>query len=616
MFDFQHLFFRKDFFHMDWQKRTYCNHLTGQDKNKTVLLFGWVDTVRDHGQLLFIHLRDITGIVQVVFNSQVNKPCYDLAQSLRSEFVVQIEGVVLERSEDTKNKNLATGEIEISAQTLTILNTSETPPFMISEKDNLGNDIKSNLVVDEDVRMTYRYLDLRRSSMQTNLVKRYQILRDMRNVLDAKGFIEIETPYLTKSTPEGARDYLVPSRIHPNHFYALPQSPQLFKQLLMVSGFERYFQIVRCFRDEDLRPNRQPEFTQLDLEASFIDESFIFELIEELITTIFKAEKITLKKPFQRLTYETAMNTYGSDAPDLRFGLEFVDATSVFQNTSYKIFRGVLDGGGVIKGFNIKGQAETLSKNVLQNEWAMNVIQKMGGKGMTWMKVIHGALESNIVQFFSAAEQADLIQKMKAENGDVLILVADKHLKQVNEILGRFRLFVAEYLKLFKPNDFQVCWVTDFPLFEKKQGRIESVHHPFTQASGDILHASESELLNLKARAYDIVINGVEIGGGSIRNHDLKTQERVFEILGFGAKEIKDRFGFFVNALKFGAPPHGGLALGVDRLVAMILNTPSIRDVIAFPKNRVAVCPLSKAPSLVDDGQLAELHLKYFKNLA
>jgi aspartyl-tRNA synthetase len=384
----------------------------------------------------------------------------------------------------------------------------------------------------------------------------------------------------------------------------------------MIGGFDRYFQVAKCFRDEDLRPNRQPEFTQLDLEASFIDESFIYELIEEIIVKIFATEQIKITAPFTHLPYDEAMNKYGSDAPDLRFGLELVDVTDVFVNTTYKIFRNVLDGKGVIKGFNIKGQAEVLTKNILQNDYAMEVIPRLGGKGMTWMKVIDGTLQSNIVQFFSAEEQANLIKTMQAENGDVLIFIADKPLAKVNEILGRFRLFVAEKLNLIDEKVFNVCWVTDFPLFEKKQGKVDAVHHPFTQANQNILEIkSEEELLQLKARAYDLVINGVEIGGGSIRNHDIKVQERVFEILGFNKEEIEEKFGFFLNAFKYGAPPHGGLALGVDRLISMILNTSSIREVIAFPKNRMAVCPLSKAPAVVEEKQIAELHLKYHKNI-
>lgn len=598
---------------MEWRNRRYCSQITLADRDQSVLLFGWVDTVRDHGQLLFIHLRDISGVVQVVFDPQKHADFYAEAQRLRSEFVVQIEGTVFERAEDTKNKNLSTGDIEILATRLEILNNAEPPPFLISEKEIME---QNPIQVDEEIRLKYRYLDLRRIPMQQNMIKRYKILKLMRDYLDQKGFIEIETPYLTKSTPEGARDYLVPSRVHENQFYALPQSPQLFKQLLMISGFDRYFQVAKCFRDEDLRPNRQPEFTQLDLEASFIDESFMYELIEGLIGAVLKSEQINLTPPFPHISYDDAMNRYGSDAPDLRFGLELVDVTVVFKDTQYKIFRSVLDANGVIKGFNIKGQADVLTKNLLQNEWAMSTIQKMGAKGMTWMKVIDGTLQSNIVQFFSEAEQRQLMDAMHAENGDVLIFIADSPLKKVNEILGRFRLFVAEYLNWIDPNQFAACWVTDFPLFERKQGKIEAVHHPFTQGNQNLLELTEdADILNVKARAYDLVINGNEIGGGSIRNHNLKVQERVFEILGFTEAEIQEKFGFFIQAFKYGAPPHGGLALGVDRLVSIILKTQSIREVIAFPKNRMALCPMSKAPSFVDAHQLEELNLIFHKSL-
>jgi len=602
---------------MNWENRVYCDHLSLKEKGKRVCLYGWVDIVRDHGGLLFMHLRDVSGIVQVVFDQDVNKDAYRLANSLRSEYVVEVQGLVSERSDETKNKSIQTGEIEIQVESLVILNKAKTPPFLISEKELVDVDTGKPIgAVDEDIRLKYRYLDLRRVEMKQNIIKRHQIVKGIRDFFDANHFFEIETPFLTKSTPEGARDYLVPSRIHENLFYALPQSPQLFKQLLMVSGFDRYFQIVRCFRDEDLRPNRQPEFTQLDLEASFIDEKFIYGLLEKLMVRVFGAQDIQFSGPFIYLPYEEAMNKYGSDKPDLRYGLELVEVSDVFKETGYKIFKMIMDQGGTIKGLNIKGQAEALTKNILQNDFAMKLIPKFGGKGMSWMKVVNGKLESNIIQFFSEAEQKKLINRMNAEDGDVLVFIADKQKAKVNEILGRFRSYIAERQDFIDQDKFVAAWITEFPLFELKQGKLTSIHHPFTQPKEDILKVTDQkELLKVKSRAYDLVINGEEIGGGSIRIHDFEIQKKIFQILGITKEDMEDKFGFFIKALKYGTPPHGGFALGVDRLVSLILKTDSIRDVIAFPKNRMAICPVSQAPSSVSANQLKELNLKYTKNL-
>ncbi|MFA5879899.1 MAG: aspartate--tRNA ligase [Candidatus Margulisiibacteriota bacterium] len=594
---------------MFWQQRSYCNSHSTKNIGEKVFLYGWVDTIRDHGNLLFIHLKDRSGIIQIVFDPQYNNKIYKIAETLRSEYVLEIIGKVQKRTEDTINKRIKTGEIEVMVDEIKILNSSETPPFIITEKENLLTDTKEISEVDEDIRLKYRYLDLRRPSMQNNLIMRYEFLKIMRHFLDEHGFIEVETPMLTKSTPEGARDYLVPSRIHKNSFYALPQSPQLFKQMLMVAGLDRYFQIARCFRDEDLRPNRQPEFTQLDLEASFIDEEFIYQLIEGIMLELFEKIGVRVASPFLRLSYDDAMNFYGSDCPDLRYDLKFVDVSSELIGCDYKIFQSILAKGGAIKGFVLKNQAENLSKNTLQNEYAMKIIPKLGGKGMTWMKMIDNKLDSNIVQFFSEEHQYKLISKMKVENGDVLILVADYSLKTVNQILGRFRSFLAQELSLINSADFSVLWVTDFPLFEEKDGKFEAMHHPFTQCSENLLELQDKDLAKTKARAYDLVINGEEVGGGSIRNHDLKVQEKMFSLLGIDKSAQEEKFGFFLNALKFGTPPHGGLALGVDRLVSMLLKVPSIREVIAFPKNRVAFCPLTKSPNEVDEKQLKELHL-------
>jgi aspartyl-tRNA synthetase len=593
---------------MSWKQRKFCGEVVEKNIGQTILLNGWVDAIRDHGAVLFLHIRDVTGLVQVVFKPEQTK-AYETAQALRSEWVVEIIGTVHKRDISTFNPHISTGELEVVVDTITILNKAETPPFLISEKG--FGDVQQADLVDEETRLRYRYLDLRRAPMQHNLISRYTFLKMVRDYLHENRFIEIETPVLTKSTPEGARDYLVPSRTHTNKFFALPQSPQLFKQLLMMSGFERYFQIVKCFRDEDLRPNRQPEFTQIDLEASFIDETYIFELLEGLMVLLFKKIGVELSTPFPKITYKDSMEKYGNDRPDLRFGWDMVDVTSVFKNTSYKIFNSIVHSGGLIKGINLKQQASKLSKNVLQDDLAKTLIQKLGAKGLTWMKVENGQLESNIVQFFSETEKNELFPLMKAEDGDVLVFVADTNHATVLQALGQFRTIMAERLGLIAPNTFFPCWVVDFPLFETSaEGSLTSVHHPFTQAQVPLEGLSTTDLLKVNARAYDLVINGEEVGGGSIRIHNWDQQQHIFSLLGLSEADINEKFGFFVKALKFGAPPHGGLALGVDRLISMLLQTESIREVIAFPKNRVAYCPLTQAPDFVSPKQLSDLHIQ------
>jgi aspartyl-tRNA synthetase len=598
---------------MLYQNRTECGILGAQDIGKTVRLKGWVDALRDHGDLLFIHLRDRSGIVQVVFrNDEYTTPeTYKRAGTLKNEYCISVGGKVVERHGETKNPNISTGEIEVIAHDMEILSTAKRIPFSISEKAMVfGDSVKGIDSVSEEIRLKYRYLDLRRPSMQENLIKRYHIYRCIRNFLDEHGFVEVETPMLTKSTPEGARDYLVPSRIHRHRYYALPQSPQLFKQLLMISGFERYFQIVKCFRDEDLRPNRQPEFTQLDIEASFIDEEFMYGTIEELMIRIFAAGEKTLSHPFPRISYEEAMNTYGSDRPDLRFDLPIHEVTDLFTNTSYKIFQHILSSGGAIKGINVKGGSDRLSKNVLQNEYAQKIVPGFGAGGMTWMRVRDGNLESNIVQFFSIEEQKKLIKRFGAQHGDVIMLIADESQRTVNSALGQLRLHVAERLNLIPRNAYSPVWITKFPLFDSSSEGISPNHHPFTLPDRtDFDPGDEEAVLGLHSRSYDIVINGEELGGGSMRISDSNLQHTIFQLLGFSNKEIEERFGFFIRALDYGTPPHGGIALGLDRVVSMILGTSSIRDVIAFPKNRKAFCPLSEAPSPVSDDQLAELGL-------
>jgi aspartyl-tRNA synthetase len=597
---------------MDWRQRIYCGDLTRSDEGKRVLLMGWVDAFRDHGSLRFIHLRDVRGIVQVVFNPEVGKKSYDTAAGLKEEYVIQVRGMVALRRKGNENPNLRTGAIEVLAEEMEVLSLSRTLPFKISEKAiAFGEDIKTNPEkVDEELRLQYRYLDLRRPSAQELFIKRYEIIKCIRAYLDEFHFTEIETPFLTKSTPEGARDYLVPSRVHKGKFYSLPQSPQLFKQLLMMSGMDRYFQIARCFRDEDLRPNRQPEFPQLDLEASFIDEEFIYEMIEELTARMFALGGISLPRPFPRMTYDTAMERYGSDRPDLRFGMAFEEVTGILKETQYAVFKQLLQAGGCIKGFCVKGQADSLSKNVLQNEYAMKIAPSFGAKGMTWMKVANGRLESNVVQFFSKTEQGRLREKFSTEDGDVLIMIADTDRDLVKKVLSALRLHLAERLKLIPEDRYAPLWVTDFPLFELKDGKLASQHHPFTLPDRvDFDPANQQECLTLKSRAYDLVMNGEELGGGSIRIHRMDIQKKIFLALELTEEELEAKFGFFLRALEYGAPPHGGLALGLDRVIAMILKASSIREVIAFPKNRSAFCPLSEAPSFVEASQLKELGL-------
>lgn len=597
---------------MPYHDRLYCGHLSLSDVGSNVTLAGWVDALRDHGEVLFVHLRDRSGIVQVVFSPE-NTPqaVCDQAATLRAEYCVQVTGRVVRRAQGTENPGIATGAVEVAAGSLAILGVSAALPFQISEKSMVaGVVVKPDETVGEDLRLQYRYLDIRRPRIQQHLIQRHRILKTIRDFLDREGFIEVETPMLTKSTPEGARDYLVPSRQFPKTFYALPQSPQLFKQLLMVGGMERYFQIVRCFRDEDLRPNRQPEFTQLDLEASFIDEAYIYTLFEELTARIFKIGGIELPRPFRRMTWLEAMNTAGSDRPDLRFGMTFMDATDLFSETRYGIFRQILERGGCIKGITVKGQSERLSKNVLQNEYAKEIVPGFGAKGMTWMRVMDDGLESNIVQFFSAKERQGIRRRFAAEPGDVLLMIADPSWSLVCKALGQLRLHLAQRLDLIPSDTHVPLWVTEFPLFEAVEGGVTSSHHPFTMPDRTDFDPEDSDdLLSLRSRAYDLVVNGEELGGGSIRINDRSLQQRIFQALGLTDGQVTEKFGFFLKALEFGAPPHGGIALGIDRVVAMILGTASIREVIAFPKNRSAFCPLTRAPSVVDPAQLAELGL-------
>jgi aspartyl-tRNA synthetase len=571
---------------------------------------GWVDALRNHGSLIFIHLRDISGIVQVVFDPSASPEAHVEAQGLGLEDVIEIKGTVRERSRESVNPFLVTGELEVLAQEVLVYSKAGPLPFPVSEKAMVfDGDLQAGpWSVDEDLRLRYRYLDLRRPSLQEMFIKRHLISGAVREYLSALGFIEIETPVLTKSTPEGARDYLVPSRIHKGRFYALPQSPQLFKQLLMMAGFDRYYQIVRCFRDEDLRPNRQPEFTQLDLEASFIDEEFIYQLVEGLMQRVAEVAGVSLSCPFPRMTYSEAMDKYGTDRPDTRFDMVFEDLSLALKDTSYGVFRRIIEKGGVIKGICVRGKAGDLSKNILQNEYAMKIVPSFGAQGMTWMKMAGGLLHSNISQFFTPSELGAIGSIFRAQEGDVVMMIADPEPKNVLKALCSLRLHIAERLSMIPKGIFSCLWITDFPLFEEKEGVLGSQHHPFTMPDRyDFDPADRQSLLSLKSRAYDLVVNGDELGGGSIRIHDPELQRRVFRCLGLEEPDIDEKFGFFIKALQHGTPPHGGIALGLDRLSAMFLSASSIRDVIAFPKNRSAVCPLTQAPSRVSEEQLREL---------
>lgn len=600
----------KTFASTDWRNRIYSGQIRITHAGKRVVLMGWVDALRNHGNLIFIHLRDRSGIVQAVFDPSAFPKAHDEAQGLGLEDVVAIKGTVRERSHESVNPLLVTGDLEVLAEEVLVYSKAAPLPFSVSEKAMvLDEDLQAGpWSVDEDLRLRYRYLDLRRPSLQEMFIKRHLIYRAVRDYLSALGFLEIETPILTKSTPEGARDYLVPSRIHKGRFYALPQSPQLFKQLLMMAGFDRYYQIVRCFRDEDLRPNRQPEFTQLDLEASFIDEDFIYQLVEGLIQRIAEVAGISLSFPFPRMTYSDAMDRYGTDRPDTRFDMAFEDLSSALKDTAYGVFRKILDKGGVIKGICVKGKAGELSKNILQNEYAIKIVPSFGAQGMTWMKMTEGVLHSNISQFFTPGELDAIANIFSAREGDVIMMIADPDRRNVLRALCSLRLHVAQRLSMIPKGVFSCLWVTDFPLFEEKEGALGSQHHPFTMPDRYNFEPDDSDLLlSLKSRAYDLVVNGDELGGGSIRIHDPDLQRRVFECLGLDESEMEEKFGFFIRALKHGTPPHGGIALGLDRLTAMFLNASSIRDVIAFPKNRSAVCPLTQAPSRVSEEQLREV---------
>ncbi len=584
-------------------KRThYCGDVRSEDIGKEVTLFGWVQNWRDHGGVIFIDLKDREGIVQIVFDPSVNREIHERASKLRSQYCIGVVGKVRHRPEGTVNPNLKTGEVEVVAHRLEIFSESETLPFPVEEYVN----------VNEETRLKYRYLDLRKPHMQKNLITRYRAAFATRRYLDSQGFIEIETPVLTKSTPEGARDFLVPSRLSPGKFYALPQSPQLFKQLLMVSGFDRYYQITKCFRDEDLRADRQPEFTQIDLEMSFVSEEDVMEITEGILEAIFKETLgIDVKPPFKRITYQEALDRFGSDKPDMRFGLELKNLTDIAKKTGFKVFSSVAKSGGIVYGLNAEGCADFSRKEI---DDLTNLVSIYGAKGLAWIKVKESELQSPIVKFFKQEEMDEILKKLNAKPGDLLFFVADTP-KVVYDSLGALRLEIAKRKKLINENEYNFVWVTDFPLFEwnEEENRFEAMHHPFTSPVEEDLEYLESDPGRVKARAYDITLNGVEIGGGSIRIHRSDVQKRMFRVLKIGDEEAQIKFGFLIEALKFGAPPHGGIALGMDRIAALILKEESIREVIAFPKTQKGVCMLTDAPSDVDTKQLVELGIAVVK---
>ena len=577
-----------------------CGELRKIDEGTEVQLAGWVSRRRDHGGLIFVDMRDRSGLVQVVFDeAAMGAEAFDKAETLRNEFVIGVRGKVRARSAETVNPKMATGEIEIVTTELRILNKAKTPPFYIQD----GVD------VDENVRLRYRYLDLRRPEMQQNIILRHRVTKIMRDYLDENGFLEIETPMLCRSTPEGARDFLVPSRLNAGQFYALPQSPQIFKQLLMVSGFEKYFQIVRCFRDEDLRADRQPEFTQLDIETSFLNQDDILTLMEGLIKKIFETTlDVEVKIPFQRMSWQEAMDRFGSDKPDLRFGMELQDISEYVKGSDFKVFTSVLERGGQIKVINVEGYANIPRKEL---DGLVEYVKTYGAKGLAWIQYTEEGIKSPFKKFYSEETFEQIKQATGAKTGDLLLVVGDKA-SVVAQALGELRLEMARRRNLIDANKLCFLWVVDFPMFEyvEEDKRYKAMHHPFTSPREEDVEFLLTEPEKVKANAYDIVLNGVEIGGGSLRIYQSELQEKVFEAIGLTKEEARAKFGFLMDAFEYGTPPHGGIAFGLDRMIMLMAKRKSIRDVIAFPKTQSAIDPMSHAPSEVDEKQLRELHIK------
>ncbi len=577
------------------------SHMAGVLRNEhigqEVTLAGWVQKRRDLGGLIFVDLRDKTGISQVVFDQDVSKEAFVIGETLGSEYVIIVKGKVLERH--SKNMDMETGEVEVFVKEVEVLNEAKTPPIYIKDDD----------LVSENLRLKYRYLDLRKQNMQQNLKLRHDVTKLVRQFLDEETFVEVETPILTKPTPEGARDYIVPSRVNQGKFYALPQSPQLFKQLLMVSGTDRYFQIVKCFRDEDLRADRQPEFTQIDCEMSFVDEEDIMDINERMMAHVLKNIKgVDLALPIPRITYEEAMDRYGNDKPDTRFGLELINVTESLKNSEFKVFSATIEKGGIIKAINVSGEAENFSRKDITN--LEKFTKDYGAKGLAWIKVTDEGVNSPIAKFLSETEIQSILDKTKGKTGDLLLFVADEP-QVVHGALSNLRNNLGKQLNLYKEDQYNFLWVTEFPLFERdnETNRLTAMHHPFTAPIDEDLLLLETKPEDARARAYDIVLNGHEIGGGSIRIHTSDIQEKMFEALGFSKEESYKKFGFLLEAFQFGTPPHGGIAYGLDRLVMILANEDNIRQVIAFPKTQNATCLLTDAPTTIDVEQLAELHI-------
>lgn len=584
---------------MELYKRTHmCGELREKNKGEKVVLNGWIQKRRNLGGLIFCDIRDKTGITQIVFDDTIPKELFEKADTLRSEYVVGIKGTVRER--ESKNSDLQTGEIEVTAEDLIIYSKADTPPIYIKDDDN----------VDDNLRLKYRYLDLRKKKMQDNLTFRHKLTKLARDYFDECGFTEVETPMLIKSTPEGARDYLVPSRVNQGRFYALPQSPQTYKQLLMVGGTDRYMQIVKCFRDEDLRADRQPEFTQIDLEMSFVDVDDVIEVQEGFLKRVFKELKgIDIKTPFPRITYDEAMRRYGSDKPDTRFGFELQDITDLVKDCGFKVFTDALEAGGSVRGICITAGAAQYTRKKIDKLTEM--VKSYGAKGMVWMKVEEDKISSSVNKFFTPQELKNIADLMKAEKGDLILIISDKD-KVVFDSLGFLRRHIAEEMGLLDDSRYDLLWVVDFPLFEydEETDSYHAMHHPFTSPKEEDAELLKTDPTKAKANAYDIVLNGVELGGGSIRIHDRQMQEDMFKALDMSQETIEEKFGFLVEAFRYGTPPHGGLAYGLDRLVMLLTGEKSIREVIAFPKNQNAQCMVSEAPAEVDSQQLDELGIK------
>ena len=582
-----------------WKRTVYCGEPRADSVGRELILLGWVQRRRDHGGLIFVDLRDRSGIVQVVFNPEVDAAAHEKAKHIRSEDVIAVRGVLARRPAETVNPDLATGEVELLVHEVRLLNASEVPPFPVEDESDAT----------ENMRLKYRYLDLRRPRSLAPLVLRSRMTKLIRDYFDSLAFIEVETPVLTKSTPEGARDYLVPSRIYHGKFYALPQSPQLFKQILMVAGLDRYFQIVRCFRDEDLRADRQPEFTQLDVEMSFIQPDDIIEIIEGMMALLFKELKgIDVQRPFPRLSWTEARARFGNDKPDLRFGLELKDFSACFAKSQVKVFANVLAAGGIVKGIAVPGGA-SLSRKELDDMTAFAATY--GAKGMAWIKLADGEWQSPIAKFLLDAEREEIVKITGAKSGDLVLFIADND-KVVHDSLSNLRLLLGEKLQLIDQERYSLVWIVDFPLleFDPEEKRYVAVHHPFTAPLDEDLPLLDTEPMKVRSKAYDLALNGTEVGGGSVRIHQVEMQRRILELLGIGREEAEAKFGFLLEALSYGAPPHGGIAFGIDRLAMIFSGAASLRDVIAFPKSQKAVCMLTEAPTPVDPRQLRELGIK------